>query len=265
MASVQDDLSGSQKAHEKSPLETQLAGKVAVVIGGAGAIGSAIASALSKQGAAVAIVDAAPATEEVWSRIQRETSRRGRALRVDLTKAGEIESAFSAVHDEFNRLDILIHAAGIYLRRSVLEMSAEEWDQTQAVNVRSFFLCTKAAAREMMTNGGGRIIGITSGMAVAGRERSSAYASSKAAMIAFVKSVSAELSSTNITINCIGPGITDTPLMRNANTEEEIRQSAARLGHPISTPDNVVGPVLYLLSNATKLVSGTTVWMKSPD
>ncbi|TAN31188.1 MAG: SDR family oxidoreductase [Actinomycetota bacterium] len=265
MASAQDDLLGSQKSPEPTAIDPQLSGKVAVVVGGAGAIGSAIASALSRQGATVVIADAAPTTEEVWSRIQKETGRNGRTLRVDLTKADEIESAFSTVHDDFNRLDILVHAAGIYLRRGLLEMTPEEWDQTQAVNVRSFFLCAKAAAREMMARGEGRIIGITSGMAVAGRERSSAYSASKAAMIAFAKSVAPELSSTGITINCIGPGITDTPLMRNANTEEEIKQSAARLGRPISTPDNVVGPVLYLLSDATKLVSGTTVWMKSPD
>ncbi|NNN19144.1 MAG: SDR family oxidoreductase [Acidimicrobiaceae bacterium] len=245
-------------------LENRLQGKIAMVAGGAGAIGSAIAAALSREEATVVIADASSKVHDVWSQIHNETGGNGRALRVNLRNAEEIESAFATIHDEFGRLDILIHAAGIYLRKGLLEMTPEEWDQTQDVNIRSFFLCAKSAVREMMPHGEGRIIGITSGMGVAGKERSSAYASSKAAMVAFAKSIAQELSSTNITINCIGPGITDSPLMRNANTEEEIKQSMARLGRPIATPDNVVGPVLYLLSDATKTVSGTTVWMKSP-
>ncbi len=246
------------------PLSVNLEGKVAVVIGGAGAIGSAIATALSNGGATVAIADASNSTEEVWNRIQKETGGNGGPLKVDLTKADEIESCFAKVKEEFGSADIMVHAAGIYVRRSLLEMSAEDWDRTLDINMRSFFLCTKAAVQQMMAKGEGRIIGITSGMGVAGRAKSSSYSASKAAMIVFAKSIAMELADTAITINCVGPGITDSPLMRNANTEEEIRQSEARLGRPIGSPENVVGPILYLLSDATKTVSGTTVWMRVP-
>lgn len=247
-----------------SMLRSDLAGKVALVIGGAGAIGSAVATALAKGGASVAIADASKSTGEAWARIQKESGGTGGAYYVDLTKADEIEAVFQQVENEYGRLDVMVHAAGIYVRRSLLEMSPEDWDQTLDINMRSFFLCTREAVKRMITSGEGRIVGITSGMGVAGRARSSSYAASKAAMIVFTKSIAMELADTNITINCIGPGITDSPLMRNANTDAEIRQSEARLGRPIGQPENVVGPVLYLLSEATKTVSGTTVWMRSP-
>ena len=261
VASVQERPMSTSK---DGSLNTHLTGKVAVVIGGAGAIGSAIAAALSREGATVIIADASNATSEVWSRIHTETGGGGRALNVDLTIADEIEAVFAKVHQEFGRLDVLVHAAGIFVRKSLLEMSPQDWDQTQDINMRSFFLCTKAAVKEMMNRGEGRIIGITSGMSVIGAARSSAYSASKAAMVAFMRSVSKELGYKGITINCIGPGITDSPLMRNANTEEEIEESIKRAGRPIGLPEDIVGPVLYLLSDATKSVSGTTLWMKSP-
>ncbi len=261
MASIQTDLSGALTG---SPLNAHLQGKVAVVIGGAGAIGSAIAAALSKGGATVAIADASPSSSQVWSRIHNITGGKGRSMKVDLTNSREIESCFRAVHDEFGAADIMVHAAGIYVRKGLLEMSVEDWDQTLDINMRSFFLCTKAAVQQMMPKGEGRIIGITSGMGVSGRARSSSYSASKAAMIVFAKSIALELANTGITINCIGPGITDSPLMRNANTEEEMRQSEQKLGRPIGSPENVVGPVLYLLGEATRTVSGTTLWMRVP-
>lgn len=249
---------------DPEPLDVNLTGKVAFVAGGAGAIGSAIARALSLRGAKTVIADVSPQLEEVCRKITTETGSDGQALRVDLTQEAEIESAFEKTVSEFGQLDIMVHAAGIYHRKPLLELSSNEWDLTQNINMRSFFLCTKYAVSKMMTTGVGRIIGITSGMGVAGKPRSAAYCASKAAMIVFAQSVALELARTSITINLIGPGITDTPLMRNANTEDEIQASLSRDGRPLGSPENVVGPVLYLLSEATKSVTGTTVWMRSP-
>ncbi len=253
-----------QSSQPSNPLDANLKGKVAIIIGGAGAIGSAIATGISRVGATVVLADASESTESVWNRIHRETGGDGGALRMDLTKHVEIEECFRELSTRFGAADIMVHAAGIYVRRSLLEMSAADWDQTLDVNMRSFFLCTKAAVEQMLPKNKGRIIGITSGMGVAGRERSSAYSASKAAMIVFTKSVAMELAGTGITINLVGPGITDSPLMRNANSEEEIRRSESRLGRPLGSPENVIGPALYLLSDATETVSGTTLWMRVP-
>ena len=255
-----DDLS----SNPSNPLDANLKGKVAIIIGGAGAIWSAIATGISKVGATVAIADTSESIEAAWNRIHRETGGEGGTIRVDLTKHVEIEKCFRELSTRFGPADIMVHAAGIYVRQGLLEISAADWDQTLDVNMRSFFLCTKAAVEQMMPRNEGRIIGITSGMGVAGRERSSAYSASKAAMIVFTKSVAMELAGTGITINLVGPGITDSPLMRNANSEEEIRRSESRLGRPLGSPERVIGPVLYLLSDATKTVSGTTLWMRAP-
>ena len=161
-------------------------------------------------------------------------------------------------------LDVMIHTIGMYVRHDISEISQAEWDATLAVNLRSFFLCTQAAIRSMAARNEGRIIGITSSIGTVGRPRSAAYAASKAAMQAFTRAVAVDLVATGITINCIGPGITESQLMRGANSAEKIAASLTRSGRPVSSPEAIVGPVRYLLSEATRTVSGTTLWMRPP-
>lgn len=237
----------------------ELAGKVALVAGGGGAFGLAISRALTQLGATVIIADRSVAVSSLTP-----LGPLTRTYEVDLTHEREVGSLFSRVEDEFDRLDIMVHTVGMFIRHDVSEISQAEWDATLAVNLRSFFLCTKAAIRSMATRNEGRIIGITSSIGTVGRPRSAAYAASKAAMQAFTRAVAVDLSSTGITINCIGPGITESPLMRGANSEEEVAASLAHSGRPVSSPEAIVGPIRYLLSEATRTVSGTTLWMRPP-
>lgn len=242
-----------------------LSGRVAFVAGGAGAIGRAVAGGLAGAGASVVLGDLSSEVDKTWAAIASEHNGPGRGVRVDLAEAGEVESVLTGVKDEFGRLDILIYAAGIFPRRGLLELPVEEWDRTQAVNLRGFFLSTKAAVAAMLPQEEGRIIGFASGLGVVGRSRGAAYASSKAAMVAFTRSVAAELRGTGITINCIGPGITESPMMRGANSEDEIQAAVRSSGRQVAVPADLVGPVLFLLGPAARTISGTTLWMCNPS
>ena len=144
-------------------------------------------------------------------------------------------------------------------------MSPEQWDETQDANVRSFFLCTRAALGTMLQQGDGRIIGLGSGIGVVGRPRSAAYAASKAALMAFTRAIAAEIGNCGVTINCISPGITESPMMRGANSDDEVRASIARTGRPVTDPSALVEPVMFLLSPASAAISGTTMWLRPPS
>lgn len=233
--------------------------QVAFITGGASGIGRAIATALVRDGARVAIGDLNPEVEKAARDI-------GAALgvRVDVTDAAQVERAIDDIAKRLGGLHILGNIAGIYRKGSVAEMTPEQWDETLAANLRSVFLCTHFALPHMFRQRYGRVIGIASGIGVRGGPRSSAYAASKAALMVFTKSVAAEVFDQGVTVNCIAPGITDTPLMRNANTPEEIEGAVRHMGRPLGQPDDVVAPFLYLISDAARNVSGVTMWLRNP-
>jgi len=233
--------------------------QVAFISGGASGIGRAVAAALAREGARVAIGDLNPEVEKVARDIGAAMG-----VRVDVTAAGEAETAIDDVARNLGGLHILGNIAGIYRKAAVAEMTPEQWDETLDANLRSVFLCTHFALRHMLRQRYGRIIGIASGIGVRGAARSSAYAASKAALMVFTKSVAAEVFDQGVTINCIAPGITDTPLMRNANSPEEIQAAVRSMGRPLGQPEDVVAPFLYLISDAAKNVSGVTMWLRNP-
>ena len=107
-------------------------------------------------------------------------------------------------------------------------------------------------------------MGLASGLAVAPRTRSSAYVASKAGLMAFVRAVATELAGENVTINCLSPGLTESPMMRGANSDEDVAASVARSGRLPAQPSEIVPPLMYLLGSDAKYVSGTTLWMRPP-
>ena len=116
----------------------------------------------------------------------------------------------------------------------------------------------------MIEQGYGRIISIASGYGVVGGPEGSAYAASKGGLLAFTKSTAAEVFNQGVNVNCIAPGITDTPLMRSIVTPSEIEAFVARASRPLGKPEDVVGPFLFLIGESAKTISGITFWMKNP-
>ncbi len=242
----------------------ELRGKGAIVVGGAGAIGRAIAAGLVDIGMNVVVVDVVDTIEMVAQALGRGPLAEVIGIQADVSDEQEVDRVFNETYRTIGNPYALIHAAGVYPRKALLDLEARDWDATQAVNLRSFFLCTRSAVRMMRDGGEGRIIGIGSGLAVAPRPRSSAYVASKAGLMAFVRAVAIELGGENVTINCLSPGLTESPMMRGANSDEDVAASVARTGRLPAQPSEILSPLLYLLGSDAQLVSGTTLWMRPP-
>ena len=242
----------------------ELQGKGAIVVGGAGAIGRAIAAGLVSIGMNVVVVDVVDEIGAVAHELGRGASSEVVGLQADVADEHEVDRVFTETHYSLGNPYALIHAAGVYPRSALVDLGTNEWDATQAVNLRSFFLCTRSAVRMMRDEGEGRIVGLASGLAVAPRARSSAYVASKAGLMAFVGAVAAELVGENVTVNCLSPGLTESPMMRTANTDKDVGASIERSGRLPTQPSEILSPLMYLLSSDARNVSGTTLWMRPP-
>jgi NAD(P)-dependent dehydrogenase (short-subunit alcohol dehydrogenase family) len=242
-----------------------LTGKVALITGGASGIGKATAKLLSREGAAVTVVDIdAKAGNAV---VQSVIHDGGNAMfvRCDVARADECQRAVDQTVERWGRLDVLFNNAGVTRRASVLETSEEEWDWVMAVNVKSVFLMSKAAIPEMIKTGGGVIVNTGSGWGLVGGKDAVSYCASKGAVIQLTKAMALDHGPDNIRVNAVCPGDTNTPMLaeearqlgqsHDAVLAESVERPLGRTGRP----EEIAQAVLYLASDASSFVTGTTL------
>lgn len=242
-----------------------LAGKVALITGGASGIGKATAELFAREGAAVTIADVNVEAGEAVARALAHDCGEVMFVRCDVTKASDCQQAVQKTVDRFGKLDILFNNAGIIRRASVIDTTEEEWDWVMAVNVRSVFLMSKAAIPVMVKTGGGVIVNSGSGWGLVGGKDAVSYCASKGAVIQLTKAMALDHGAQNIRVNAVCPGDTDTPML--AGEAEQLGQShesilAESVQRPlgrVGRPEEIAQAVLYLASDASSFVTGTTL------
>jgi NAD(P)-dependent dehydrogenase (short-subunit alcohol dehydrogenase family) len=195
-----------QVATDSIDLTKRLAGEVAIVTGGAGGIGRAVATRLSREGAEVAILDVNEPGAQATAAALVAEGRRAIGLGCNVTKRDEVHTAVEAAVAHFGRLTILINNAGIVRRAPFLELTDETWDDVLGVNLRGAFIVAQEAARAMAKQGFGRIVNMASVAAEIAHSDQTAYSVSKAGVAAMTRTMAFELAPLGITVNAIAPG-----------------------------------------------------------
>jgi NAD(P)-dependent dehydrogenase (short-subunit alcohol dehydrogenase family) len=240
--------------------------KTIVVTGGAGGIGADICKGMAMDGLNVVIADFnREAAETVAADI---CAAKGNAIaaRVDVGDPASVAGMMEQSIARFGQVDYMFCGAGVMDRVPIIEMGEDTWDRLMRINLKGVFLCAQAAARHMIPRKEGRILSIASGRGVAGQARSAHYAASKAGVIAFTKSLAMEMAEHNVTANCVCPGATDTPMSRIGYTPEQFkkREEIPPLMDGLTHKFEIVGLVRYLLSDASKYITGQTFFLRTP-
>jgi NAD(P)-dependent dehydrogenase (short-subunit alcohol dehydrogenase family) len=239
-----------------------LTGRHVFIAGGSRGIGAAAARMAARAGANLAVnyIQNAEAASSVVRDIEA-AGRKGIAIRADISVEGEAERAVDEAVAALGPMWGMVVSAGIFEGLTVEEMSAEFWDRTMAVNLRSTFLTVKAGVRLMRAAGqGGSIVIYTSTAGQRGSDVFSAYATSKSGQIAFMRSMAKELAKDRIRVNCIAPAWTETDMAApslDALGRKEVA-STFPLGR-IGLPDDVAGPTVFLLSDLAGFITGSTI------
>ena len=238
----------------------RLAGKVALISGGARGMGAAEARMFAREGAKVIIGDVLEAEGRQVEAEITEAGGEARFVNLDVTSEDSWDAAVQAAVTRFGKLDVLVNNAGIVARGHLLDSSLDEWNRVMNVNSTGVYLGTKTAIPEMLKAGGGSIVNISSMSGMVGQDYvQPAYNASKGAVRIFTKSVAVQYARQGIRINSVHPGPIDTPMAGARLTDAELQRQAderspmGRTAHP----DEVAYGVLFLASDEASFMTGS--------
>lgn len=241
-----------------------LKNKVAIVTGARRGMGKAHALALAVAGAKVVVSDISQ--EECQLVVDEIKNAGGEALAVkcDVSKKEEVDAMIKKAIEAFGRIDILVNNAGICQFKPFLEITEEEWNKTIDINLKGYFLCAQAAAKEMAKQNSGVIVNIASiamGQVGVGFPAISHYCASKGGIVAMTEAMALELAPYNIRVNAIAPGAIDTPMASAVKDDPKVlegtlmRVPLKRMGKP----EEISNAVLFLASEASSYMTGSVM------
>lgn len=236
----------------------RLDGQVAVVVGGAGGLGAAIARGLAEAGAATAIADANAGRAKVIADELTGTGLRALAMAVDVTDGASVERMAGDVETRLGPIDILVNSAGITHRSPAEDFPEAQWHRVIAVNLTGVFLASQAVGRRMVIRRRGRIINIASIAGEIGLSGTLAYSASKGGVVQLTRALAVEWAPHNVRVNAIAPSWFSTSIGDLIHREPEYAERAMRrvpVGR-MGKPDELVGAALYLASEASSMVTG---------
>jgi len=240
-----------------------MSARVAVVTGAASGIGLGVALRLAEAGHAVALLDRdGPGAEAAAADLTARGSRAA-AHEVDVADRGALERVFAEVRTQFGPITILVTSAGIESFDAVADITPEKWDHILAVNLTGTFVCMQLAVPDMLAEGWGRMVTISSSSAQSGAPHMAHYVASKGGVIGLTKAFAREFASVGITVNTIPPTIVDTPMARHAGEKGDV-PSIDVLGAMVpigraATPDDIAATTAFLCSDDAGYITGQII------
>ncbi len=243
----------------------KLAGKIAVVTGAASGIGRATSLLFAREGAVLALADVNKNNGRSVADEITQSSGRAFFESTDVSRAADCQRLVDRTLREFGRIDILFNNAGIIRRATVLDLNEADWDRVMAGNVKSIYLLSRLVIPHMQKIGGGTIVNTASGWGLAGGAKAAVYCASKGAVVLLTKAMAIDHGPQNIRVNCICPGDTATAMLQEEalqlreDPSSFLADSAKRPLQRVGTPEEIAQAVLYLASDASSFVTGTTL------
>ena len=238
--------------------------KVAIVTGARRGMGRTHALVLAKAGAKVVVADI---SLEDCQKVVEEIEKNGGeaiAVKCDVSKKEEVEEMVKETVEKFGKVDILVNNAGICQFKPFLELNEEEWDRTLDINLKGYFLCAQAVAKEMTKQKSGVIVNIASvamGQQGIGMPNIVHYCASKGGIVGMTEALAVELASYNIRVNAISPGMIETPMIDPIKADPKVKKAMlTRVPlRRVGNPEEVSNLVLFLVSDASSYITGSTV------
>lgn len=230
-------------------------GRVALITGGAGGIGRAVAVRVLEEGGTVVLADLSVEAAQAAA-VEMGAGDRAIGLGLDVSSEASVDACFAQTLERFGRLDALVHSAGIFLLKPWIDTTQQEFERVVSVNLTGAFLCAKAAARPMLDAGYGRIVMVASVAGERGGMHRVAYGASKGGLINMVRTIAVELAPTGITINTVSPGPVETEMakLHTPATREGFVRSVpmGRYGEPVEVAEAAV----FLASERSGFMTG---------
>lgn len=242
-----------------------LDGQVAIVTGAASGIGLATAKLLAEMGTTIGLIDinesdGIDATEQI-----KESGGNAKFFLCDVTSDSECKKTVEAIHKEFGKIDILFNNAGVIRRKNVLDLEEKDWDLIVDVNLKAIYLLSRHVIPIMIKGKGGSIINNGSGWGIKGGSNAVAYCAAKGGVVNMTRAMAIDHGKHGIRVNCVCPGDVDTPLLRGeakqlgVDEETFMKEAAERPLNRVGDPQDIAYAVLYLASNLSSWVTGTTI------
>ncbi len=236
-----------------------LANKVCLVTGATRGIGQAIAHQLGQQGATVVGTATSKAGADSIDATLKSAGISGAGKVLNVTDAQAVDDLLKEIADEFGAVVVLVNNAGITRDNLMLRMKEEEWDDIMSTNLKSVYRLSKGVLRGMMKARHGRIINITSVVGVSGNAGQANYAAAKAGVIGFSKSLAQEVASRGITVNSVAPGFINTDMTKALSEDQVAKMTATIPAARLGEPDDIAAIVVFLASDESSYVTGTTL------